>query len=50
VELYERFGWTVERVIPDWDDGSTVETRWVMSIDPRAAILDWVPGEVDSHG
>jgi GNAT superfamily N-acetyltransferase len=32
VELYRQFGWEVECEIPDWNDGSTTERRWVMTV------------------
>ncbi len=35
VELYKQFGWRVECEVPDFDDGSTTERRWVMRIVPR---------------
>ena len=35
VELYMQFGWTVECEIPDWNDGSTTERRWVMTVNPQ---------------
>jgi len=34
VELYRRFGWEVECELPDFDDGSTTERRWVMTVKP----------------
>jgi GNAT superfamily N-acetyltransferase len=38
VELYREFGWQVECEIPDFDDGSTTERRWVMTVHPRDVI------------
>ena len=35
VDLYRRFGWTVECEIPEFYDGSTTERRWVMTVNPQ---------------
>jgi GNAT superfamily N-acetyltransferase len=34
VSLYERFGWKVECELPDFDDGITIERRFVMVVRP----------------
>lgn len=36
VEMYRKFGWTVECEIPDFYDGSTTERRWVLTLKPAA--------------
>jgi GNAT superfamily N-acetyltransferase len=44
VDLYHHFGWTVECEIPDWNDGSTIERRWVMTVNPQEIFPPTKPG------